>query len=74
MPTPACEDATFILRRVRALRGLARGLCPKWVDCNFSPSACWCHEGSPDGKTLPCPMRPDDWQTPQGVTAADYAK
>lgn len=75
MPTAACEDAEVITRRLRAIRGQSRGICPRWVDASFSSTACWCFEAGPDGKTLPCPTpRPNDWQTPQGMTAADYAR
>lgn len=75
MPTAACEDAEVISRRLRAIRGQTRGICPKWADVNFSSLECWCHAGGSEGQTLPCPHpRPDDWQTPQGMTAADYAR
>ena len=54
------EELKVITKRLQALRGEKRKLCPRWFDYNFSSINCWCHCAGPEGKTLDCPDKPEN--------------
>lgn len=54
------EELKTITKRLQAIRGEKRKLCPRWIDYNFSSINCWCYCAGPDGKTLNCPEKPEN--------------
>jgi hypothetical protein len=55
----AADDADVISRRLAAIVGQKRGICPRKDNPALPPEKCWCYRAGPDGETLPCPPRPE---------------